>query len=243
MGFFNSAAKALSPAYLFGSQSKGKNPADAASPYLNQIAPMAQQNLQPWQQQGQEAQQANQQQFNSMADNPSDFLAQLRATYSPSEGYKFKQAQMQKAMEGSAAAGGFRGTQSDQASQAALVKGLLGEDESDYINKILGIQGAGLQGRENMATRGYGAAGDLTNVLGSTLGAQGSLAYKGQENQNATKQAFQKMLMQLLGAGAGGAFGGPAGAQAGAGIGGAIGGGGYGGSPSNEQQFGFGWGR
>lgn len=222
MGFLNS---------IFGG--KGRNPADAAMPYMNQIAPMAKENLQPWQQQGQQAQQQNQQQFSSMASNPADFLAQLRATYSPSEGYKFKQQQMAKAMSGASAAGGFRGTESDQAAQANLVKGLLSEDEGAYLDRVLGIQGTGLQGNENIATRGYGAAGDLTNVLGSTYGQQGALAYKGQENKNATNQAFQKMMMQLLGAGVG-SFGGPAGAAIGANAAGGF----SSNVPSNNQQFG-----
>lgn len=219
--------------FLSGLFGKGKNPADAAAPYLNQIAPMAQQNLGPWAQQGQQAQQQNQQQYNSMSSDPAAFLQQLRATYTPSEGYKFKHGQMQKAMEGAAAAGGYRGTQADQGAQAELVKGLLGEDEMAYVDKLLGIQGAGMQGNENIANRGFGAASDLTNVLGSTLGAQGSLAFKGQENQNATRQAMMNKIFQMLGGAAGAAFGGPAGAV----IGNQIAGGGatY---PTNAQQMG-----
>lgn len=224
---------------LFGG-GKGNNPANAAMPYLNQISPMAQKNLGPWQNQGQQAQTQNMGEYSKMVSNPADFLAQLRATYSPSEGYKFRQNKYQTAAEGAAAAGGFRGTSADQAAQASLVQGLLGEDEGAYLDRLTGILGAGLQGNEQIAGRGYGAASDLTNVVGSTLGNQGQLAFKGQENQNATRQGFQKMLMQLLGGGAGALLGGPMGAVTGANIaGGNIP---YPSSsaPSNSQQFALG---
>lgn len=230
MGFISS---------IFGG--KGKNPADAAMPYLNQIAPMAQQNLGPWQQQGQQAQQQNAGQYQSMVENPADFYAKLRSSYTPSEGYKYRQNKYQKAAEGAAAAGGFRGTGADQAAQAALVQGLLGEDEGAYLDRLTGILGAGLQGNENIANRGYGAAGDLTNVIGSNMGAQATAAFKGQENQNAANQGFQKMLMQLLGGGAGALLGGPMGAVTGANVaGGNIPyptGAQPSGQPSNSQQF------
>lgn len=198
---------------LFGGG--GKNPADAGMPYLNRIGPMAQQNLQPWQQQGQQAQQQNQQQFSSMATNPADFLEQLRASYTPSGGYKFKQDQMEKAARGAAGAGGWGRSPAHQQQIAQLTKDLLSEDEGAYIDRLLGIQGTGLQGNEQIANRGYNAAGDLTNIQGSTLGSQGQLAYKGQENQNAAKAAAKQQLYQLLAAGAGFAVGGPAGAVVG----------------------------
>lgn len=218
---------------IFGG--KGKNPADAAMPYLNQTAPMAQQNLGPWQTQGQEAQQSNQSQYNAMSTDPAAFLEQLRASYTPSEGYKFKQGQMTKAAEGAAAAGGFRGTQADQGAQAKLVQGLLAEDEGNYLDRLLGITGAGLQGNENIANRGYGATSDLTNILGTNNSERGGLAFKGQENQNAQNQAFQKMLMQMFGGAAGFAFGGPMGGAVGSNIAG-----GNVGYPNNAQQTGAG---
>lgn len=200
---------------LFGG-GKQNNPANAAMPYLNQVAPMANKNLGPWNQQGQQAQQNNQPIYNNMANDPAAFLNQLQASYKPSTGYQFKKDQMEKASYGAAAAGGRVSTDANQQAQQQLVQGLLSEDMGSYIDKILGIQGTGLQGNENVANRGYGAAGDLTNVLGTTLGNQGQLAFKGKENENATKQAFNKMLMQLLGGGAGFALGGPAGAAIGA---------------------------
>lgn len=229
MGFLNS---------IFGG-GKGKNPANAAMPYLNQVGPMAQQNLGPWQQQGQQAQQQNAGQYQKMTENPADFYASLRAGYSPTKGYEMRKDKYQTAMSGAAAAGGFRGGEQDQAAQAKLVQGLLSEDEGAYLDNIFKVLGMGTQGNENIANRGFNAASDLTNVQGNALGSQATAAFKGQENQNATKQGFQKFLMQLLGGGAGAFLGGPMGAITGANV--------AGGdipypnaNPGNDKTFGLG---
>jgi hypothetical protein len=236
MSFLNNAAKFLSPAYaMFGSNNQ-KNPADAAAPYLNQIAPMAKENLGPWQQQGQQAQQNNQQQYNQMSQNPADFYEQLRSTYTPSNGFQFRQDQAMKAAQGSAAAGGRTSTPANEAAQIKLVNDLLGEDEGAYLDRLFGITGMGLQGNEQIANRGFGASSDLTNILGSTLGTQGGLAYKGQENKNASNAALLKLLTQLAGGAIGGAVGGPAGASIGSNIGGSFGGGNP--DQSNDKQLG-----
>lgn len=224
---------------LFGGGKKN-NPANAAMPYLNQIGPMAQQNYAPAIQQGQAAANQNTGEYSKMVSDPSGFLESLRASYTPSEGYKFKQDKYSRAAEGVAAARGFRGTAADEAARADLVRGLLAEDEGAYLDRLTGILGAGLQGNELTANRGFNATGDLTNILGSTLGAQGTLAYKGQESQNATRQGFAKMLSQLLGGAAGAFMGGPMGAITGANVAG-------GNLPypnaapqSNQKQFGMG---
>lgn len=232
--------------FLSGIFGGGKNPANAAMPYLNQIPGVAQQNLGPWQQQGQQQAQQNQGTYAQMVQDPAAFHAALRATYSPSEGYKFKEKNYLKAASGAAAAGGQRGSQADQEAQTRLVQGLLGEDEGAYLDRLYNVLGTGLQGNEMGAQRGFGAAGDMANILASNLSQQGGLAYRGQENQNAQNEATRKFLMQAIGAGLG-AFGGPAGMAAGAGMaGGSMGGkaassvsnalGGF--KPTNSQIFG-----
>lgn len=214
-----------------------KNPADAAMPYLNQIPGVAQENLGPWAQQGQQAQTQNQAQYSQMVNNPADFYAQLRATYSPSAGYKFKEEQARKAMEGSAAAGGRVSTTANQTAQAKLAKDLLSEDENAYIDRLLGIQGTGLQGNEFAAQRGFGASGDIANIMGTNLSQQAGLAYNQQQNENDRKNAFLKLLFT----GGGALLGGPAGAAIGSSLGSA-----YTGSSSrnpgasNAMQFGQG---
>jgi hypothetical protein len=222
--------------------SGGTEPSKKAMPYLNQIPQVAQQNLGPWQQQGQEAQLSNQQQYNRMTNNPGDFLAELKASYTPSAGYKFRQEEALKAARAAASSGGIRGTPANQAAQAKLVSDLLGEDEGAHIERLLGIHGMGLQGNENIANRGFGASGDIANINATNLSQQGSLAYKGQQNKNSSRAGLMKALATLAGA-AVGSVGGPAGAAAGANIAGGLVGGGEGSGGSdydNWHQFGQG---
>jgi hypothetical protein len=185
---------------LFGTSSKN-NPANAAAPYLNQVPGMAKEQLNPWINQGQQAATESQGQYSKMASDPAAFHAALRASYTPSEGYKFREAQVRKALESTAAAGGFRGTEADRLGQSDLVNRMLGQDEGEYLDRVLGIQRTGLQGQEFGAQRGFGGAQDLTNILGNTLGAQAGLAYKGQENKNASRQALMRAIAQLFGGG------------------------------------------
>lgn len=199
---------------LFGG-GKRNNPANAAMPYLNQIAPMARQNLTPYIEQGQALGGPAANQYAQMVSNPAQFHNMLRATYNPSKGYESRFNRLSKIGESAAAAGGYTGTFADQDARMRLANSLLAEDENAYLDRLYGALGMGLSGAENAVNRGFGASSDLTNVLGSTLGAQGSLAFKGQENQNATRQEFMRYIMQALGAGAGAYFGGVPGAVAG----------------------------
>lgn len=229
MGFLSS---------LFGG---GKNPANVAMPYLNQIDPMAKENLQPWQQQGQQAQQTNQGQYNKMALEPGGFLDELGKSYTTSKGYENKYNKAMSVAQNAAAAGGYAGTGANVEAQARLAKDLLGEDYESYIDRLLGVQQTGLQGNENIAGRGFQAAGDLTNILGTNASQKAGLAYKGQQSQNDQNAQLRKMVMQGIGA-ALGSFGGRAGMPAGSSLGGQLAGGSSGNSggwqPSNTQIFG-----
>ncbi len=89
-------------------------------------------------------------QFGEMANDPSAFIDQIMRRYTPSEGYRFKEGRMQGAARNSAASGGFAGTQYDQERQADLIRGLLGQDQQQYLENTLGVQGQGLSGLERM---------------------------------------------------------------------------------------------
>ena len=220
---------------------KGQNPAKSAMPYLNQVPGVAQQQLNPYIQQGQQAGNQAQGVYSEMTGNPSDFYNKLMGNYSLSKGYQHKLDQGSRALRGSAAAGGFAGTPRHQQEQGELLNRIMSQGEGEYMDRIMQILGGGLQGQENAMTRGYGANNSLTDILTGNLQERGNLAFKGQQDSNATRQAWLQKLMQLVGAGAGFAFGGPAGAVMGGNIGGGhpMGGSNSGGG-SNPATFGGG---
>jgi len=190
---------------LFGG---GSNPADAASPYLNQIPGVGHNSYDPYINAGKTAGQNTQGQYESMMNDPTGFINKLMEAYKPSEGYQFQQGQLMRQMGNSAASGGFAGTPMDQMNQAQGTQGLLSQDMQQFLTNALGRYDTGLQGEQGIANRGYDATGKLNDMLGGNLNQQANLGFQGVQQQNANQAGLFKALSQLLGMGiGGGAFG------------------------------------
>lgn len=192
-----------------------KNPAEAAMPYLNQIPGVGQKYHDPFIQSGQQAQGITQPIYQNLAQNPQAFLDALMRGYSPSEGYKYKENVLGRAMQNTAAQGGYAGTPYSQMEQGSLIRGLLGEDQQQYLQNVLGLQGQGLSGLEGMIGRGYQSSGGLADYIGNVLGSQAGLAFQGQAglnqqkyDQNANKSRFWGDIAKSIGAAMGGGGGG-----------------------------------
>jgi hypothetical protein len=195
--------------------SGGKNPANDAMKYLNQIPQIGRSSYQPYIDQGRRAGGIAEGQYSKMGQDPTAFINQLMAGYEPSKGYQYKQGQMLKGMGNSAAAGGFAGTQNDQNAQAETIQGMLGGDMQQWLANLLGVQGTGLQGLSGMNQMGYDASGSLADYLGSNLSQQGSLAFQGRQQKNANQQALFNSLLQAGASAAGAAAGMPSGGMGG----------------------------
>jgi hypothetical protein len=186
-----------------------QNPANAASPYLNQIPGMMNNIYNPWIQQGQNAlnpydqsgQWANtnlQKQIGQLTNNPTQLMNQWGATYQSSPGYNWQVGQAQQAANQAAAAGGMAGSQAEQQNIAGTVNQLANQDYWQYMQNAQGLYGLGFGGLQNMYDTGAGLAQDQYNIgaqsaneLANNLGAaymnQGNLAYTGAINQNQTQ--------------------------------------------------------
>lgn len=182
---------------FLSSGSKG-NAASAGMPYLNQIPQVGEKYLSPYVNQGLQAGQNVQGQYEGMTNDPYAFLQQIMQQYKPSEGYNMKQDQMLKAAGGAAAANGLSGTMGDQQNRAEMVQSLMGSDMQDFINQIMGIYGTGLQGQQHTADQGYGASGQMADYLGSNLGQQAGMAYGGKQSSLNNQSG---LFNSLLGAG------------------------------------------
>lgn len=91
-------------------------------------------------------------QYANMTNNPMEFVDEIMRGYEPSRGYNFKEKRMRDAMRGTAAAGGFAGTEVDREDQANLVREMLGQDMQQFLTNILGVQSQGASGLERMQT-------------------------------------------------------------------------------------------
>jgi len=181
------------------------NPADAANPYLNQIPQFGREAYQDFINQGKTAF-GKLPDYESMANSPIDFLNMLMSQYQPSAGYQHRFNEALKAAGAGAAAGGVAGTPSDIINRADIVNQVLGQDQQQFLNNVLGLQGLGTAGLENQVERGYNAATGLADYLGGAYGQMGQNAFAGrqQQNQAAMQNAAnrQSFLNSLLGAGA-----------------------------------------
>jgi hypothetical protein len=183
--------------------SGGKNPADAAMPYLNQIPGMEKSYLEPYINRGNEASNTLTPQFNQMTQDPAAFLEGIMKNYEPSRAYQLSRDETQRAAGNSAAAGGMRGSINDITNQARLTDSLLGADMQQWLQNILGIQKEGTEGLGHEADTGFSASTGLTSDLSNVLGTQAGLAFQGQANQNQSRSDLLSGLIKALGGVAG----------------------------------------
>ncbi len=177
----------------------GKNPADAAMPYLNQIPGMEKQYYDPFINYGKEAGNTLAPQFNQMSTNPAEFLEGLLKHYEPSRAYQLSNEEALRAAGNTAAAGGMRGSLNDIKNESRISDALLGQDMQQWLQNVLGIQGAGQQGLGHQFDTGFAATQGLTGDLSNVLGTQAGLAFQGQANKNKSRSDALSGILQTIG--------------------------------------------
>lgn len=193
-----------------------------AESFLQQIPGIGHKYFDPYVEKGAKSQDIATERYMKMAQDPSSFVNQLMSSYKPSTGYQFREQRGLDAMRNSAAAGGYTGTREDQLGQAELVNGLLGQDMQQWLANLMGAQGRGLEGLNMNSQMGYGASGQLADLLSNTLGSQAMVAAQreGLFNKGQQKQSdLFGSLGNMLGVGLGGLLGnmgGGSGSRAGA---------------------------
>lgn len=177
----------------------GKNPADKAMPYLNQIPGMEKQYLEPYINQGQSQYGNLNNQYGQMGSDPAAFLEQLMGKYQPSQAFQMKNKNALTAAGNTAAAGGYRGTGQDMNDEGQISNTLMNEDMQQWLNNVLGIQGAGLQGQQGLYNTGFNASTGLSGDLANVLGSQASLGFQGQAQKNTNQTDLLKSLLGFAG--------------------------------------------
>jgi len=177
----------------------GKNPADSAMPYLNQIPGMEKQYYDPFINQGREAGNTLSPQFNQMSSNPADFLESIMSKYQPSRSYQLRNEEALQSAGNTAAAGGMRGSLSDIKNSSRISDALLGQDMQQWLQNVMGIQQQGEQGLGHQFDTGYDASKSLSGDLSNVLGEQAGLAFQGQSNQNKSRSDALSGILQAIG--------------------------------------------
>ena len=177
----------------------GKNPADAAMPYLNQIPGMEKSYYDPYISRGNQAANVLTPQFNQMTQDPAAFLEGIMKNYTPSKSYQLRLGESEKAAGNTAAAGGMRGSLNDITNESRIADSLLGEDMQQWLQNVLGIQKEGTGGLSHQFDTGFDATKGLTGDLSNVLGTQAGLAFQGQANQNQGRNDLLSGLVKAFG--------------------------------------------
>jgi len=190
---------------LFGQG--GKNPYDAASPYLNRIPGETQQYYQPYMDAGKGAMGNLQNQYADLLGG--DKQNQLGSSYQQSPGYQFA---LQQALQGSnnaAAMGGNLGMPQHEQANMGVAQGLASQDYNNYMQNQMGLYGQGLQGNQQMNQQGYDASTRYGDNMANLLGTQAQYAYGGADWKNKQKESNWKNIfggLGSMGAGIAGGF-------------------------------------
>ncbi len=203
----------------------GKNPADSAMPYLNQIPGQTQQYQQPWFQAGKDQIPGLQDQYNQLMKDPGGKTNKIGESFQQSPGFKFAMDQAMQGGNHAAAAGGMAGSPQHEQQNMQMATQLGNQDYNNWMQNALGMYGQGLQGSQGMANQGQQAGQSMADMIAQTLAQQANLQFQGQRQQNQNKNDLWGNAFKLGGA-ALGAFGGPIGSMMGGGLGSSMYGGG-----------------
>ena len=151
---------------------------------LNQIPGELRQYLMPYINAGKGAMGKATGEYDKLISDPNEIINRLGAGYKQSPGYEFRLNQGENAINNAAAAGGMVGTGQHQQQAGELAENLAGEDFYNFLNKVLGLYGTGLQGEQGITELGAGASGSLANSLANILKTQAQLKYQSGLNEN-----------------------------------------------------------
>lgn len=193
---------------FFDFLSGGKNPANAAMPYLDKIPGQTQQYMQPYFDAGKGALPGLQDQYKQLLGDPGAFMNKIGGSYQQSPGFKFA---MQQALQGAgnaAAAGGMAGSPQHQQQNMEVATGLANQDYGNWMQNALGLYGQGLSGQQGMAGMGQQAGQSMADMIAQTLAQQGNLAFQGQAQKNQNQSDLFGNIFKGIGGMAGMGMGG-----------------------------------
>lgn len=183
-GQLGAGAGGLIGAGLGGLFADWNNPADAASPYFDQIPGQLEKYFNPYIQAGNRALPGLEQQYGKLITDPSGRLNEIGAGYQQSPGFQFA---MQQALQGAghaSAAGGMAGSPMAQQQSMQLASDIASQDYNNYMRNALGLYGQGLQGQHGLYNTGAESGMRMGENLASVLAQRARLAYEGQNAEN-----------------------------------------------------------
>lgn len=200
----------LNPLNLF----QREDPQREANRYLDQIPGVGKKYYDPFIERGGRAGNRLESEYGKMLD-PTSFIDDIMSHYSLSKGAEYQRDKLGKGIGATAAAGGFAGTPEHQTQYGEMANDIMSKDMQQYLQNALGVYGGGISGEQDFYNKGYGASGDLADLLAGNLGSKAGLAFQSASQTNANRDAFMNSIAKALATGTGAYYGGNAGARTG----------------------------
>jgi hypothetical protein len=182
---------------LFGGGG-GKNPADEAMKYLDQIPGQTQPYYEPYINAGKGALNQLQGQYGQMLNNPGAMYDKFAKGYKESPGYQLRLKEALNAGNSAQAAGGMLGTPQHERTNMGLATDVASQDFENYLNHILGLHTEGLDTANKINTMGYGASTGYADSLANLLGTKAQYGFEGQKAKNAAGAGGLSDLLGLF---------------------------------------------
>jgi len=179
------------------------NPANAASPYLNQIPGAANPFLSPFYSAGINAYPTLNQEYGNLLQNPGGKLNQIGEGFHESPGFQFALQQALQSASGRAAATGMHGSPLHQQQNIELATNLANQDYYNWLDRATPLYEHGLTGEQGLYSGGFESGKSLADIISQTLAQQGQLSYAGQQNVNQLNASKQNAKWNAIGQGVG----------------------------------------
>ena len=191
---------------MFGGGGGNQDFTSGPNRYLDQISKMLPGYYQPWINQGQDALNRSKTEYDWLTKNPGAMYDKFASGYEQSPGFKFQLEQALGGANQAAAAGGMAGSPMSQQWGADIAQNMTQRDFQNYMDRVLGMYGTGLQGEQGLANTGFNASSGLGQNLAGVLGSKAQLGYnQGLSNSQSQSQLYA-MLAMLAQMGMGGMF-------------------------------------
>lgn len=182
--------------HLFGG---GQSPGGAGMKYLNQIPGMLKPYYDPYINAGRNALGVLQGQYGGLINDPGAMMNKFGAGFQESPGYQYQKQQMEQAGNAASAAGGFIGSPQAQAAMQQNIGGLANQEYNNYMNRVLGMYGMGLQGEQGINQMGFQGATGLADQLAQNAQNQAMMKYMQQKYQNEQQGGFWNAIGGAVG--------------------------------------------
>ena len=194
---------------IFGGEyNSGSDASRAYSDDISKIPGMVHPYYDPYVEAGRKALGQYGQMSSQMASDPTGLINHIMSQYYTSPQLQNQMKSMQTAANNAAAAGGTLGTGAEQSQVMDRAQQLSANDQQQFLQNALGVQGQGMQGLGNINQMGYGASTGLAGILAGNQRDMGALNYQGRMADDAAQNEQNAMGVKTLGdiIGAGASF-------------------------------------